>query len=98
MDNVMVGSAIKIKRVGKYMTQALLAKKCGLSRNYIAMIENDRKAPSLKTLSEIAEALGTTSAELLKHDPVMHKLREIVDEIGIDKLQDMIDFLRSGLD
>lgn len=48
----------------KGLTQAELAKTTGLSRGYIAAIEQGRRLPSQKTLAIIAERLGTDVEEL----------------------------------
>ncbi len=46
------------------ITQKELAERCEISRFYIAEIETERKAPSLKTVIKIANALEVTVATL----------------------------------
>ena len=50
---------IKEIREKKGITQEELSKKSGISRNYIAELENNKKNnPSFKTIYKIATALG----------------------------------------
>ena len=58
-----------IKKVRKYnesrlMTQAQLAKKAGISRTTLAMIENGKADPDGKTIAKIAKALNYPVYEL----------------------------------
>jgi len=47
-------------RTKKGLTQAELAKKCGVSRQTINAIENDRYDPTLRLAFKIAQKLETT--------------------------------------
>ena len=47
-------------RTKKGLTQAELAKKCGVSRQTINAIENDRYDPTLRLAFKIAQKLQTT--------------------------------------
>ncbi|TYA10952.1 helix-turn-helix transcriptional regulator [Paenibacillus faecis] len=60
-----IGKNIKTFRKEKKLTQVELAKKANMSRSYLADVEGDRYNPSLDTLSDIAEALGVSTADLL---------------------------------
>ncbi|MEW5952595.1 MAG: helix-turn-helix transcriptional regulator [Bacillota bacterium] len=59
------GTIAKFRRK-KGWTQAELAEITGLSRGYIAAIEQGRKIPAPKTLVIIAEGLGAAVDELKK--------------------------------
>lgn len=59
-----VAGAIAKLRKEKGLTQAELAKATGLSRGYIAAIEQGRRFPHQKTLAIIAERLGVGIEEL----------------------------------
>ena len=63
-----IGSNIAKFRRLKGWTQATLAKETGLSRGYIAAIEEGRKHPRLKTLAIIAEKLGVGIDELIEEE------------------------------
>lgn len=55
-----LGEKIKLLRLGCDLTQAELADRCELTKGYISQIENDLTSPSIATLKDILDALGTT--------------------------------------
>lgn len=57
VDKKMIGDALKTKRREKRITQQQLAGLTGLSRSYIADIENGRYTPSINTLTKLAKPL-----------------------------------------
>ena len=57
---------IKSLRIERGLTQAQVAQKVGVTKNYITMLERgDRKNPSLDIVKKIAKALGVPVTELL---------------------------------
>jgi len=52
------GKQLYIKRKELNLTAAKFAKKCGVSRSYITLIENDKRLPSTKVLAKIAQVLN----------------------------------------
>ena len=52
-----IGLRIKTRRLLLHMSQEELAAKTGLSRTYIYFIETGKKSLTIKTLSNIKEAL-----------------------------------------
>lgn len=61
-----LGDKIKRARKKKKWTQARLAKSTGLSKNYIAAIEEGRERPRIKTLAIIAESLDIDIDKLMR--------------------------------
>jgi transcriptional regulator with XRE-family HTH domain len=55
-----IGAKIRRLRQEKNLTQDELASRCELSKGFISQLENDLTSPSLNTLSNILESLGTT--------------------------------------
>ncbi len=55
-----IGGKIRRLRQEKNLTQDELASRCELSKGFISQLENDLTSPSLNTLSNILESLGTT--------------------------------------
>ena len=47
------------------MSQAALAKRAGLTREYVNKLEAGKQDPSLTTISALAKALGVPVADLL---------------------------------
>lgn len=52
---------IKAIRAEKKMTQEQLAKKAGISRTTLAMIENEKAVPDGKTIAALVKALGVSA-------------------------------------
>ena len=57
------GKAIKLTRIDKEMLQMNVAEKAGISVSFLSDIENGKSAPSIKTLSKIADALGVNISD-----------------------------------
>lgn len=54
-----IGSKIKRLRVQNNLTQEELADRCELSKGFISQIERDLASPSIATLSDLLQCLGT---------------------------------------
>ena len=52
-----LGQNIKVLRVTKNISQKDLAKKLGITPNYLSMIENAAKKPSLTLIEKLAQVL-----------------------------------------
>ena len=63
-----IGNRIRIMRQRCGLTQEELADRCELTKGYISQLESDTSSPSIATLSDILEALGTTPAEFFKEE------------------------------
>lgn len=61
--NVQIGDKIRRLRVEKQLTQEELANRCELSKGFISQLENDLTSPSIATLMDILEILGTNLKE-----------------------------------
>jgi transcriptional regulator with XRE-family HTH domain len=57
---------LKRLRVTKKMSQAALAKRAGLTREYVNKLEAGKQDPSLTTISALAKALGVPATALLE--------------------------------
>jgi XRE family transcriptional regulator, regulator of sulfur utilization len=53
----MIGKTIKFLRIAKGLKQSDLAEQIKVSTNYISLIENDKREPSLSFLKELARNL-----------------------------------------
>ena len=87
------------------LSQKELAKRTGLSPNYISALEtNGKKEPSIDTLSRIADATNTTIDELLFENLVTYKdchddkliqlINAQVHSMSDEKIDFLIDFLK----
>ena len=57
MNYVAMGQRIRSRRVELGMTQAELAKKCGITSSFIGNIERGAKTASVETLLKLSDAL-----------------------------------------
>ena len=60
-----VGAAVRRQRRALELTLAVVAERSGLSVPFLSQVENERARPSRPSLERIADALGTTAADLL---------------------------------
>ena len=68
-----IGGKIKRMRIEKQLTQEELANRCELSKGFISQLENNLTSPSIATLTDILDILGTN-------------LREFFNEISDEKI------------
>ena len=62
-----LGNVIRKLRTERELTQAALAKRAKVKKQYVTMLESGaRKNPSLAVLKRIADALGVPVTELLE--------------------------------
>lgn len=64
-----IGKKLKELRVLKGLTQEELADRCELSKGFISQLERDLTSPSIATLIDILQCLGTTINEFFNDAP-----------------------------
>lgn len=81
---VEIGRKIKRLRIQKGLTLEELASRSELTKGFLSQMERDLTSPSIATLNDILEALGTTLAEFFKDEKeeqlVFRKKDFFVDE------------------
>lgn len=78
-----IGQTIKILRIGLQIKQRDFADKLGVSSNYISLLENNKKEPSLALLRKLAKTLGVPIGFLfINEDPVPRIGKEAADIYG----------------
>lgn len=60
------GQRVKTLRIEEKLTQSEFAKKSGLHKNYVGMIERGERNPSLINIEIIAETFGISISDLMK--------------------------------
>ena len=63
-----IGSKIKNLRLQKGLTQEELGDRCELSKSFISLLESDKTSPSMATLEDILNVLGTDFAHFFKEE------------------------------
>lgn len=69
-----IGSKIKNLRVQQELTQEELADRSELTKGFISQLERNLTSPSVATLIDILEALGTTPIEFFSSDKQEEKI------------------------
>jgi transcriptional regulator with XRE-family HTH domain len=64
----LVGRNVRRCRVEAGMTQERFAERSGFTQQYISDLERGRRNPTIVSLYELAQALGTTPVALLTPD------------------------------
>lgn len=65
-DSKKLGENLKKIRTNKNITQTELAISLGVDKSFISNLENGKTNPTLSTITNIAQALGVSTNELLK--------------------------------
>ena len=65
-DAKKLGENLKKIRTSKNITQTEFAEKLGVDKSFVSNIENGKTNPTLSTLTNLAQALGVSTNELLK--------------------------------
>ena len=65
---MLIGEKLKRLRLRTNLTQEELAIRCDLSKSFISLIERDQSSPSIATLLDILESLGTNPAEFFREE------------------------------
>ena len=63
-----IGKKIRRLRQEKLLTQDELASRCELSKGFISQLERDLTSPSIATLIDILEVLGTNLKDFFNED------------------------------
>ncbi len=74
-----LGAKIKEMRLQKNLTQEELADRCELTKGYISQLENDLTSPSIATLVDLLNALGSNLSDFF-HEEAEEKVVFSVDE------------------
>ena len=95
----MMGKTIKFLRIAKGLKQAELAERLKVSTNYISLIENDKREPSLSFLKELAKILDIPIGILFleldmskkevspQETDLLMKMRDLIIQIEMVRLQ-----------
>lgn len=77
-----IGAKLKQLRVGKGLTQDELGNRCDLSKGFISQVERNLTSPSITTLIDILESLGTNLKGFFNEDEeekIVYKKEDIFE-------------------
>lgn len=75
------GRGVAAIRAERKLTQAALAERAGLSLQFLAALEQGKKAPSFETIDDIASALGCTAVTIFERGERTPGATTTADEI-----------------
>nr|WP_330388985.1 cupin domain-containing protein [Tepidibacter thalassicus] len=82
-----IGRKINRLRILNGLTQEELAQRCDLTKGFISKIERDLTSPSIATLMDILEALGTDLKSFFNEDTeekIVYKKNDIYESVNED--------------
>ncbi len=89
-----IGEKIRKLRIANDLTQEELASRAGLTKGYISQLERDLTYPSIVTLKDILDVLGTDLATFFKED---HQERVVFRKEDRQKIEGRgVEFLVPG--
>ena len=62
----MLGEELRAARLAANLTQEKLADEAEISRNYVSLLELNRKSPTVDVLLGLCDALGISAADLIR--------------------------------
>ena len=62
----MLGEELRAARLAANLTQEKLADEAGISRNYVSLLELNRKSPTVDLLLGLCDTLGVSAADLIR--------------------------------
>ena len=77
-----IGEKIKFLRQAANLTQEELADRCELSKGFISQLERDMTSPSIATLCDILESLGTSLPQFFQ-EPADEKIVFTRDDFSV---------------
>lgn len=83
-----IGIKIKSLRLENNLTQEELASRCDLSKGFISLLERDLTSPSIATLIDILETLGTNLKDFFSDDQlekIVYGPDDIFESVQEDK-------------
>lgn len=90
-----VAHAIKICRAAKNLSIEALSNESGLSKSYISMIENGKRAPSMEAIETISKALGIPVVVLLMLAAEKSEISTLSPELVSELQKSVLDVLGS---
>ena len=91
-----LGKAIKLVRTAAGIRQGALARQMNVTANYLSLIENSKREPSISFLRKLASALGVPVAVFFfwqeadskqSAEPQLDTLRELLTRLEVIYLQ-----------
>ena len=86
---MIIGEKIRQMRIKNSLTQEELANRCELSKGFISQVERDITSPSIATLIDILECLGSNLREFFSESDVDDKIVFRQDDAFVQQNDDL---------
>ena len=80
--NFSVGTALRLERMKRKMTQQEVADLAGITREAISMVESGKRMNNLDTLTRVSNALGQPLWKIIKKSEELGTSEEILADVG----------------
>ena len=91
-NGINIGNKIRDLRCQKRLTQEELADRCELSKGFISQLERDLTSPSITTLMDILQCLGTDLKEFFNDTQISFKETDYFEKID-EALKNKIEWI-----
>ncbi|NLW20780.1 MAG: cupin domain-containing protein [Clostridiales bacterium] len=91
-----IGGTLRRLRLSRNLTQEDLADRCELSKGFISQVENNLTSPSIATLTDLIECLGTTLRQFFSEydqEKIVFKRQDMFEKEDPDLLRGNIVWL-----
>ena len=91
-----IGATLRALRLSRNLTQEDLADRCELSKGFISQVENNLTSPSIATLRDMIECLGTTLKQFFSEtaqEKVVYSDQDMFEKEDMDLLRGRIVWL-----
>ncbi len=85
-----IGGTLRRLRLSRNLTQEDLADRCELSKGFISQVENNLTSPSIATLTDLIECLGTTLRQFFSEydqEKIVFKRQDMFEKEDPDLLR-----------
>jgi len=77
---------IRLERLKADMTQVELARKIGVSANYVHLVERGKRNPSFKTLIKMSRALKVPANKLLENQQALQEIKKLTKKYDLEQI------------
>ena len=84
-----IGNRIRQLRVKNGLTLEELASRCELTKGFLSQLERNLNSPSIATLEDITEALGSSLSDFFKEE-TLEKIVFEEEDVFVDEQEDSV--------
>lgn len=89
-ETVNIGKGIKFVRLAVGIRQGEMAKRLGVSQNYMSLLENNKAEPSMALLRRISDSFGVPAGFLMWEDAAQEEVRDPAVATTFERIRQLI--------